>query len=102
MDELQAQLVSIIKEVQGDNSGKRIFAETGNSTTAKNKGYKKSSGNKKSGSSSKSGSVKLTYSTVEAKEGDKCPICGKGIVRKGPYGLFCSEYKTTGCRLKNK
>ena len=102
MDELQAQLVSIIKEVQGDNSGKRIFAETGNSTTAKNKGYKKSSGNKKSGSSSKDGSAKLTYSTVEAKEGDKCPICGKGIVRKGPYGLFCSEYKTTACRLKNK
>ena len=90
MDELQAQLVSIIKDVKADNSGKRITSEP---ATSSGKGVKGNGRAKR---------VVPVYSNKPAKEGEKCPICGKGIVRKGPYGLFCSEYKTTGCRLKNK
>ena len=106
MDELQAQLVSIIREVQNDNSTKKISSQNsapargtssrpssvGSRTTVR-KGVKSATG--------KSTTVKPVYSDKTVKEGDKCPICGKGIVRKGPYGLFCSEYKTSGCRLKN-
>ena len=101
MEELQAQLVSIIQNVTGDATGRRVAVE------AKPVPSTRSSSSSKSYSSSKTRKpsakrVVPVYSNKEAKEGDKCPICGKGIVRKGPYGLFCSEYKTTGCRLKNK
>ncbi len=91
MDELQAQLVSIIKEVKADSSGRRVAAQ--HETATSGKGVKGKSRAKR---------VVPVYSNKTAKEGEKCPICGKGIVRKGPYGLYCSEYKTTGCRLKNK
>ena len=104
MDELQAQLVSIIKEVQSDSSGRRVSAEVKAAPSSSRGSSRGSTAKKSSGktTSSKGGSVKPVYSDAAVKEGDKCPICGKGIVRKGPYGLFCSEYKTTGCRLKNK
>lgn len=91
MDELQAQLVTIIKEVKADTSGRKVSTETKVSPSPSNK---KGNGKGKR--------VVPHYTDKPAKEGEKCPICGKGIVRKGPYGLFCSEYKTTGCRLKNK
>ena len=91
MGELQSQLVSIIKEVKVDSSGRRVFSEPSSAASGK---PTKGKGRTKR--------VVPVYSDKPAKEGEKCPICGKGIVRKGPYGLFCSEYKTTGCRLKNK
>ena len=85
MDELQAQLVSIIKEVQADTSDKKISFQS--EPTPKTASSRKSS----SGSSAK-----------KVKAGDLCPVCGKGYVRKGPYGLFCSEYKNSGCKFKQK
>ena len=85
MDELQAQLVSIIKEVQADTSDKKISSQS--EPTPKTASSRKSS----SGSSAK-----------KVKVGDLCPVCGKGYVRKGPYGLFCSEYKNSGCKFKQK
>ena len=92
MDELQSQLVSIIKEVQYDSDTIRISSLS--SPTV-------SSGNGKGRKTSKKGPV-LTYDGRPVKEGDKCPICKKGIVRKSRYGYFCSEYKTSGCRLTYK
>ncbi len=85
MDELQAQLVSIIKEVQADTSDKKISSQS--EPTPKTASSRKSS----SGSSAK-----------KVKVGNLCPVCGKGYVRKGPYGLFCSEYKNSGCKFKQK
>ena len=79
MDELQAQLVSIIKEVKADTSGKKISAQV--EEPAKTSARRSS--------------------TKKAKVGDRCPICGKGYVRKGPFGLFCSEYKD-GCKFRQK
>ena len=84
-------LVSIIREVKGDSSGRRVSSEK--VSVPSGKGVKGKGRTKR---------VVPVYSDKPAKEGEKCPICGKGIVRKGMYGLFCSEYKTTGCRLKNK
>ncbi len=112
MDQLEAQLNNIIIRVKADDSNKRIFNSAAPSTQG---GY--SNGNKsvsgrttrrastsvQGGKKTKQdGEVQRIYSSVTVKEGDTCPICKKGIVRKGPYGLFCSEYKKYGCRLKNK
>ena len=85
MDELQAQLVSIIKEVQADTSDKKISSQAEPTSRA-------------------TSSRKSTAGTItkKVKVGDRCPVCGKGYVRKGPYGLFCSEYKNSGCKFKQK
>ena len=94
MSELQDQLVAIIKAVGGDTSGRRITAEESPAPTKSRRSSSRGTPSRRT--------VKPVYSDVPVKEGDKCPICGKGTVRKGPYGLFCSDYKTSGCRLKNK
>jgi len=99
MDELQAQLVAIIKEVKGDSNTVRISSQTAPSSSGGNRTSSGSSKGRKT--SSKKGPV-LTYDDTPVKEGDKCPICKKGTVRKSQYGFFCSEYKTTGCRLTYK
>lgn len=98
MDELQAQLVAIINEVQGDSSSVRISSQSAPSASS---GSRASSGSGKGRKTSKKGPV-LTYDASPVKEGDKCPICKKGTVRKSQYGFFCSEYKTSGCRLTYK
>lgn len=97
MEELGIQLRSIINNVKSDSSGKRIFSQKDASTSGSS--YKKSSGGK---TTKKGNGPALVYSDKPAVEGGICPICGKGKVIRGQYGLFCSEYKTTGCRLKNK
>ena len=122
MDELQAQLVSIINEVQGDISGQRVSTSAAStSSSQRTSSYKggSSGGYRSSGSSSGSGSGSrksssggkstkkgkgpvLVYSDKKVSEGDKCPICGKGTVKKSQYGYFCTEYKTSGCRLTYK
>ena len=98
LDELQAQLVSIIKDVQNDSSNIRISSQPAPSSSAGSRG---SSSTGKGRKASAKGPV-LVYSRQPVKEGDKCPICKKGIVRKSQYGFFCSDYKTSGCRLTHK
>jgi hypothetical protein len=105
MSELQSQLVAIINDVKNDNSGQQVTM--GTTTPAKPKSsYSKSSStvsskrNRKT--ATKSSGPKLVYSDKPVKDGDKCPICGKGIVRKSQYGFFCTEYKVSGCRLTYK
>ncbi len=85
MDELQAQLVSIIKEVQADVTDRKISSQS--------EPAPKASSSRKPANGS---------SSIKVKVGDRCPVCGKGYVRKGPYGLFCSEYKNSGCKFKQK
>lgn len=97
MDELQTQLVSIIKNVQADTSGKRISAQAEYSASKKTSNNRGGTSPKKT--SSKPASSK---SSTKIKEGDKCPLCGKGYVRKSLYGgLYCSEYKN-GCKFRGK
>ena len=91
MSELETQLVDIIKEVTGDNTGRRV------STSVKPTSTKSSSQTRKTPSKKK---PVLVYSNKPVKEGDKCPICGKGTIRKSQYGYYCSEYRTSGCRIK--
>lgn len=76
MKELETQLVNIIKEVNSDIFTIRISSQT---TTPPTKVSSRSS--------------------KKSKVGERCPVCGKGYVRKGPYGFFCSEYKN-GCKYR--
>ena len=98
MEELQSQLVTIIKEVQGDSSLVRISSQSAPSASS---GSRASTGSGKRRKATK-GTPVLVYDKSPVQEGDKCPICKKGIVRKSQYGFFCSEYKTSGCRLTYK
>lgn len=79
MRELEGQLRDIIAEVKGDASSVRVSS------------LRASDGVSSSGSSRKGKSSKV---------GDVCPVCGKGVVRKGPYGLFCDQYKVSGCKWR--
>ena len=97
MEELQEQLVTIIKEVKGDSSTLRIGIQSPTSNNSKSSSVTKG----KARGGTKKGPV-LVYDNTPVKEGDKCPICKKGIVRKSQYGYFCSDYKTSGCRLTHK
>jgi len=104
MKELEEQLRSIIHQVNNDASGVRIsmFREE---ETAPFRSYQRSTssyGSTRSGStSSKSSARSSSRSVKKVNVGDRCPECGKGFVRKGPYGLFCSEYKS-GCKYRGK
>ena len=103
MKELEDQLCAIIREVDADSTGRHVAAAVSTSTSRSGSTAKRSSssGGKKSSNSSK-GPV-LVYSNAAVKEGDKCPVCGKGTVRKSQFGgFYCSEYKKTGCRLTFK
>ena len=87
MEELQTQLILIIRDVQANNSTQKITSQvekSQSSPSARN-------GVKSSGRSTSKQKVNI---------GDKCPLCGKGTVRKGPYGIYCSEYKNSGCKFR--
>lgn len=98
MDELQAQLVAIIREVQGDCSTVRISSRRAPVAMG---GGRLSPGSVKGRKSSSKGPM-LTYDSTPVREGDMCPVCKKGTIRKSQFGFFCSEYKTSGCRLTYK
>ena len=100
MDELQAQLVSIIKEVQADSSIKKITSQSVPSTSQSGSRKSYTSTSRSSSGSKFSSGSRASSKKSAPKVGDKCPVCGKGYVRKGPYGLFCSEYKNNGCKFR--
>ena len=89
MEELQAQLVDIIKDVKSDSSVKKISSQQDPSVSSSTSMTRRSS----AGRSSAKRKVQV---------GDTCPLCGKGTVRKGPYGLFCDQYKVSGCKYRGK
>ena len=85
MEELQAQLVDIIKDVKADSSVKKISSQQDSSVSSSMSTTRRSS----AGRSSAKRKVQV---------GDTCPLCGIGTVRKGPYGLFCDQDKGSGCK----
>ena len=97
MDELYEQLVSIIKEVTSDQSGQRVSSYV---APASNSSYSRKSSSSSSTRKSSGSSHRSTSRSKTAKVGDRCPLCGKGYVRKSQYGgLYCSEYKN-GCKFR--
>lgn len=88
MSELTSQLQTIVRTVKDDMSNV-VFAEpspASSSNTAK-KPDKRAMTRKR-----------LLMSGAQLL-GKTCPKCGIGIIRKGPYSYFCTEYKN-GCKFK--
>ena len=88
MSELTSQLQTIVRTVKDDTSNV-VFAEpspASSSNTAK-KPDKRAMTRKR-----------LLMSGAQLL-GKTCPKCGIGIIRKGPYSYFCTEYKN-GCNFK--
>lgn len=87
MEELTIQIREIVEGVKKDSTNTKIGVEGSMKSAGRVKPNKKAMTEKR---------YKMPASKLVGKT---CPVCGKGIVRKGPYSYYCSEYKN-GCRYK--
>lgn len=86
IDELKQQITDIVHSVMADNSNRRISVEKEEpkvKTTKRKSPVRKKSAPKK----------------AILKEGDTCPLCGKGHVIKGKTAFGCSLWKE-GCTFR--
>ncbi len=86
INELKQQITDIVHSVMADNSNRRISVEKDEPKAKTTK--RKSTARKKSAPAKKS-----------LKEGDTCPLCGKGHVIKGKTAFGCSRWKE-GCTFR--
>ncbi len=95
LEELKQMVSQIVWEVKNDNSNRRVAAAQ-NAPAAKAKG---------SHATSKSAAPKARKPRAKkpklVKEGDKCPLCGKGTVIRGRAALGCSEWRS-GCGFRQE
>ena len=86
IDELKQQITDIVRTVMADNSNRRITVvedvPKAKSTKAKTPARKK-----------------RTVKAAVTKEGDICPVCGKGHIIKGKTAFGCSRWKE-GCTFR--
>lgn len=86
IDELKQQITDIVRTVMADNSNRRITVvedvPKAKSTKAKAPARKK-----------------RTVKAAVTKEGDICPVCGKGHIIKGKTAFGCSRWKE-GCTFR--
>ncbi len=98
LEELKQMVTDIVNSVLADNSNRRV-TETKEETNEKNK-KKVTSGNVTTKRTTRSkAKEKSAPETNIPKEGDKCPICGKGHIIKGKTAFGCSEWKN-GCTYR--
>ena len=91
-------VTDIVNSVLADNSNRRV-TETKEETNEKKK-KKVTSGNVTTKRTTRSkAKEKSAPETNIPKEGDKCPICGKGHIIKGKTAFGCSEWKN-GCTYR--
>ena len=86
IDELKQQITDIVHSVMADNSNSRISVEKDEpkaKTTKRKSPVRKKTAPKK----------------VILKEGDTCPLCGKGHIIKGKTAFGCSLWKE-GCTFR--
>lgn len=98
VNELKQMVCEIVAEVKNDISNRRVAAVE----EAPVKGAKKAKAEKPakadSGEAVKAKKPRTKKSKL-VKEGDVCPICGKGTVIRGKMALGCSEWRT-GCTFR--
>lgn len=98
LEELKQMVTDIVNSVLADNSNRRV-TETKEETNEKKK-KKVTSGNVTTKRTTQSkAKEKSAPETNIPKEGDKCPICGKGHIIKGKTAFGCSEWKN-GCTYR--
>lgn len=88
MEELVAQLQQIVSGVKGDTTNNKIGVAAAVKEVRRTKPDKKAMTEKRY----KMPGEKLV--------GKTCPVCGIGIIRKGPYSYYCSNYKAGHCKFK--
>ncbi len=88
VNELKQQITEIVHSVMADNSNRRIseIKEEPKAKPAK----RKSPAKKKTSTPKKA---------IAIKEGDICPVCGKGHIIKGKTAYGCSQWKE-GCTFR--
>jgi DNA topoisomerase III len=86
IDELKQQITDIVRTVMADNSNRRITVVE---DVPKAKSTKTKAPARK----------KRTVKAAVTKEGDICPVCGKGHIIKGKTAFGCSRWKE-GCTFR--
>lgn len=86
INELKQQITDIVQTVMADNTNRRIAVAEEPTETKKTK--RKTTANKKT-----------KTKTTLIKEGDTCPICGKGHIIRGKTAFGCSRWKE-GCNYR--
>lgn len=87
VEELKAQIGTIVHDVLADNENRRVTVLTDEDLKKKTKRQPRQT---KKPSSAKNATVK---------EGDLCPLCGKGTVIRGKAALGCSRWRE-GCKFR--
>ncbi|MBQ5401415.1 MAG: DNA topoisomerase III, partial [Bacteroidales bacterium] len=115
--ELKNMVWQIVQEVKADNSNRRVAAvqepapkgkSSSKSTTKSDTAKPKASRKKKTDTATQpesaptaSTSTPTSTSLPTVKEGDPCPLCGKGHIIKGRTALGCSEWRN-GCTFRQE
>ena len=112
--ELKMMVWQIVQQVRADFSNRRVTAaapanvdkataKADGEGTPKKRTSKKSTATGEKRSRKKSTepttNAEASVSTLVVKEGDVCPLCGKGRVLRGKTALGCSEWKS-GCEFR--
>lgn len=87
VEELKAQIGTIVHDVLADNEKRRVTVLTDEDLKKKTKRQPRQT---KKPASAKNATVK---------EGDPCPLCGKGTVIRGKAALGCSRWRE-GCKFR--
>lgn len=94
LNELKQMVTEIVHAVLADNTNRRV-SESKEEKEEKNTAKKSKSTKEKATAKNK----KKTPPPSILKEGEVCPLCGKGRIIKGKTALGCSEWKN-GCTFR--
>lgn len=96
LDELKQMVCDIVYAVLADNSNRRVALTLEEKKKPAEKKTAEKTTRKKAASKSKK---KEAAPSATVKEGDVCPLCGKGHIIKGKTAFGCSEWKN-GCTFR--
>lgn len=104
LDELKQMVTDIVHTVLADNSNRRVTeareeapAPKGKKTATKTKNAAPKKTARKKAATPRADNAATTAS--QPKEGDPCPLCGKGHIIRGKTAFGCSEWKN-GCAFR--
>ena len=106
LDELKVMVTDIVQKVLADNTNRRVAETQAENLQVKSKKTekavqsvprKKTVRKKKASDNTPTPESQAPLPTV--KEGDICPLCGKGHIIKGKTAFGCSEWKS-GCTFR--
>ena len=104
LDELKQMVADIVNTVLADNTNRRVTETKDEPAPAKKKKTASKAPSsatpkpaRKKAAATQSGDAPSSTPTV--KEGDRCPLCGKGRIIRGKTAFGCSEWKN-GCTFR--